>query len=99
MSAYRFDVPDGAYDVTLMFAEPSAKPGERVFGVSVNGVVVSSRLDLSATHGIARAATYAASVSATGGAGISVNFTPIQGQAILNAIRVTRKQERLSSRA
>jgi beta-galactosidase len=91
MSAYRFDVPDGSYDVTLMFAEPSAKPGERVFGVSVNGTVVASRLDLSATHGIARAATYTTSVSVSGGAGISVNFTPIQGQAILNAIRVVRK--------
>jgi beta-galactosidase len=91
MSAYRFDVPDGSYDVTLMFAEPSAKPGERVFGVSVNGTVVASRLDLSATHGIARAATYTVSVSASGGAGVSVNFTPIQGQAILNAIRVVRR--------
>jgi beta-galactosidase len=91
MSAYRFDVPDGAYDVTLMFAEPSAKPGERVFGVSVNGAALASRLDLSATYGIARAATYTTSVSATGGAGITVNFTPIQGQAIVNAIRVIRK--------
>ncbi|MEO8334088.1 MAG: glycoside hydrolase family 2 TIM barrel-domain containing protein [bacterium] len=91
MSAYRFDVPDGSYDVTLMFAEPSAKPGERVFGVSVNGTVVASRLDLSATHGIARAAAYTASVSASGGAGVTVHFTPIQGQAIVNAIRVTRK--------
>ena len=91
MSAYRFDVPDGSYAVTLMFAEPSAKPGERVFDVSVNGKVVVSRLDLSAKYGIARAATYTTSVTASGGAGITVNFTPIKGQAILNAIRVIRK--------
>jgi beta-galactosidase len=91
MSAYRFDVPDGTYEVRLMFAEPSAKPGERVFGVSVNGTVLSSHLDLAAEHGIARAATYTTSVVAKNGAGIVVNFTPIQGQAILNAIRVLKR--------
>ena len=91
LSAYRLDVPDGEYEVELLFAEPSAKPGERVFGVALNDRSLVERLDLSATHGIARAATLASRVSVTGGNGITVRFTPIQGQPILNAIHVRKR--------
>jgi beta-galactosidase len=91
LSSYKLDVPDGDYDVDLHFAEPSAKPGERVFGVAVNERVVADRLDLSATHGVARAATYTTTVHAAGGAGITVRFTPIQGQPILSAVHVRKR--------
>ncbi|CAN5822642.1 glycoside hydrolase family 2 TIM barrel-domain containing protein [soil metagenome] len=91
LSAYRFDVPDGEYDVELLFAEPSAKPNERVFDVTVNERILVGRLDLSSRYGIARAATYASRVSATSGSGITVGFTPIQGQPLLNAIHVRRR--------
>lgn len=91
LSAYRLDVPDGEYDVELMFAEPSAKPGERVFGVAINDRTLVERLDLSATHGIARAATYSSRTSVTGGTGIAVRFTPVRGQPILNAIHVRKR--------
>ncbi|MDB4914436.1 MAG: glycoside hydrolase family 2 barrel [Gemmatimonadetes bacterium] len=90
LSAYKLDVPDGEYDVELLFAEPVARPGERVFGVAVNDHVLAERLDLSAAHGIARAATYTSHVQARGGAGITVRFTPVQGQPILNAIHVRK---------
>ena len=91
LSSYRLDVPDGEYDVALLFAEPAAKPGERVFGVAVNERIVAERLDLAAAHGLARAATYIAHVRATGGAGITVRFTPLRGLPILNAIHVHRQ--------
>lgn len=91
ISSYKLDVPDGDYDVDLLFAEPSAKPGERVFGVAVNDRVVAERLDLSAAHGVAVAATYSVRVSATGGAGLTVRFTPVKGQPILNAIHVLKR--------
>ncbi|MBA3672612.1 MAG: DUF4982 domain-containing protein, partial [Gemmatimonadaceae bacterium] len=91
LSAYRLDVPDGEYDVELMFAEPTAKSGERVFGVAVNDLTVAERLDLAAAHGLARAATYTTHVRASGGAGITVRFTPITGQPILNALHVRKR--------
>jgi beta-galactosidase len=91
LSSYKLDVPDGEYDVELLFAEPSAKPGERVFGVSVNGRSVADALDLSANHGIARAVTYPARVTASGGAGITVQFVPVKGKPILNAIHVRKR--------
>jgi beta-galactosidase len=87
---YQLDVPDGRYEVSLLFAEPDAKPGDRVFDVSVNGVPAASALDLSARHGIARAADYTVQATAVNGGGIVVRFTPVKGQPILNALRVRR---------
>ncbi|HEY7236821.1 MAG TPA: glycoside hydrolase family 2 TIM barrel-domain containing protein [Gemmatimonadaceae bacterium] len=91
LSAYRFDVADGTYDVELLFAEPSVGPGERVFDVAVNGAPYLRALDLSATYGIGRAARYTTRATATDGQGIVVTFTATKGEPILNAIHVTRR--------
>jgi beta-galactosidase len=91
IESYRLDVPDGEYDLDLLFAEPDAKPGERVFDVLVDDVPLERALDLSARYGIARAATLTTKVSATGGRGITLRFTPVKGMAILNALYVRRR--------
>jgi beta-galactosidase len=91
IEGYRLDVPDGDYELDLLFAEPDAKPGERVFDVEANGASIARGLDLSARHGIARAATYTTRVSASGGNGIAVRFTAVKGKAILNALYVRRR--------
>jgi beta-galactosidase len=91
IQSYRYDVPDGDYDVELLFAEPSAKPGERVFDVSVNGEPWLDALDLAAEHGLARAARYTKRVSASGGHGVVVSFAPRVGEPILSGIRVVRR--------
>jgi beta-galactosidase len=88
IEAYRFDVPDGDYEVELRFAEPLAKPGQRVFDVAVNGRTVASRLDLAAQHGLARAVVIRTNATAVGGNGIVATFTSVTGKPILNAIRV-----------
>jgi beta-galactosidase len=91
IESYRLDVPDGEYDLDLLFAEPDAKPGERMFDVEANGTSIVRGLDLSARHGIARAATYTTRLSATGGRGITVRFTAVKGKAILNALYVRKR--------
>jgi len=88
LSGYRFDVPDGEYEVELRFAEPKAKAGARVFGVRVNGRELASAVDLAKEYGLAQAAVIRVDASAVGGKGIVVEFTPIVGMPILNAIRV-----------
>jgi beta-galactosidase len=88
---YRLDVPDGEYDVELLFAEPDARPGERVFDVLVNGSVMLQGLDLSAQHGIGRAATYTRQVTVADGQGITVTFRPLTGKPILNALKVRKR--------
>lgn len=91
VESYRMDVPDGQYEVALLFAEPDAKPGERVFGVAINGREVIASLDLSKQHGIAKAVTIKSEVSASAGNGLVVSFKALQGKPILNAIHVRKR--------
>jgi hypothetical protein len=47
--AYSFDVPNGTYEVTLMFAELYAGitgPGKRLFNVAINGQTVLTNFDI-----------------------------------------------------
>jgi beta-galactosidase len=97
LSAYRFDVPDGEYEVELRFAEPTAKvAGARVFGVSVNGRALPV-VDLAGQYGLARAAVLRVSATAVNGAGVVVRFEPRVGLPILNAIRVRSLSARAST--
>jgi beta-galactosidase len=91
IESYRLDVPDGDYELELLFAEPRAVPGERVFDVLANGKTIVGALDLSAQHGIARAATYTTLVTVAGGQGVAVTFRPITGKPILNGIRIRKR--------
>lgn len=89
LEGYRFDVPDGAYEVELVFAEPSeTQSGKRVFGVEVNGRTVADRMDTGAV-GLGRAAPVTVETVAAG-EGIVVRFVPVAGQPVLNGIRVRR---------
>jgi beta-galactosidase len=90
-SAYRFDVPDGRYEVELRFVETKHDvPGERVFGVVVNGVAVASALDLAATAGRWHAQALDVSVDAVGGTGVRIELPAAQGESTISAIRVRR---------
>jgi beta-galactosidase len=92
LQGYRFDVPDGEYEVELRFAEPNATPiGERVFDVVVNGVLTVSRLDLAAQAGTGVAVPILSTARATDGRGIDVRFMAHKGKPLLSAIRVRRK--------
>jgi subtilisin family serine protease len=72
---YRFDVPDGAYTVTLKFAELSATgPGQRVFNAAIDGAPVLANFDIFAEAGGAdMALDKSFAVSASGGQ-ISIEF-------------------------
>jgi beta-galactosidase len=105
LTAYRFDVPDGDYEIELRFAEPGGAAGDvaaggatpagqapraHAFGVSVNGRTVIERLDLATGRNVSPATPITTSASAVG-QGITVSFTPIVGQPILNAIRIRKR--------
>lgn len=102
VSAYKIDVPEGKYEVTVMFAEPlsdeqrksdpnttgAGNNGDRVFDVSVNGSVVFEKLDLSAHFGSSVAVERSVYVNAKGG--IHVQLNPIEGKPVLNGIKITK---------
>ena len=90
LSAYRMDVPDGRYEVELRFAEPTAAPGERVFGIAINGRTVISRLDLAEQAGRARAVPILIETTVAGGRGLTITFPAQRGEAFLNALRVRK---------
>lgn len=90
MKAYRFDVPDGDYEVELAHAERFVKlPGQRVFSVSLNGKQVRSNLDLVREYGDLRAVAQKFQVKAERGRGIEIQFQATVGEQVVSAIRVT----------
>jgi beta-galactosidase len=91
VSSYRIDVPDGDYVVDLLFAEPTAKPGERVFSVTANGQTLAPDLDIASRYGLARAATISSSVKAANGGGVDIRFVASRGKTIVNAIHVRKR--------
>jgi len=91
LTQYRLDVPDGEYEIELLFAEPEAKPGARVFSIAVNGREIASHLDLAARFGLARAASIRSAATATAGKGIAIEFNAVSGNPILNALRVRKR--------
>ncbi len=90
LDAYRMDVPDGRYEVELRFAEPTAKPGERVFGIAINGRTILTGLDLAERAGTARAVPIVVETTVTGGRGLTITFPAQRGEPFLNALRVRK---------
>ena len=91
LESYRFDVPDGEYEIELRFLEPEfSKSGQRVFSVLVNGELILKGLDLANEYGSMQPMTWRANGRVSGGHGLIVDFAPVVSRPILSAIRVKR---------
>ena len=91
LSGYRFDVPDGDYQVELLFVEPQFKaPGHRIFDVTINGQMFLEKLDLAKEIGPMRAFRRKFAVSSAGKQGLTVEFVSQVGKPILSGIKITR---------
>ena len=90
-STYKFDVPDGRYEVELRFAEPRLKAtGERVFDITFNGLPFSERVDVFAEAGYMTGLTRRTTQSAAGGRGIRIEFVAIKNLPIVSGIRLKK---------
>jgi Malectin domain len=80
-------VPSGTYTVKLYFAEPCSYyvPGERVFGVVLNGTTLVPRLDLAATAGVEKPVIKSASVN---GSKVVLELKPITQVPVIAAIEI-----------
>ena len=65
--------------------------GNRSFGVSINGITVLDDFNIARDFGYARAVIKKFVVIVKDGKGLSVDFHPIEGETILNAIRIYKK--------
>lgn len=91
LSGYRFDVPDGDYDVELRFVESEFdQAGKRIFDVSINGEAVIRRLDLAREYGLMKPFARRFHARVTDSKGLHIEFTPVVGPPILSAVRVRR---------
>jgi beta-galactosidase len=91
LKEYRFDVPDGNYEVELRFVEPGVESKvTRVFSITMNEKTLIDKLDLVRTVGSLRAAARTVQASAAGGNGIDLHFQQISGETLLSAIRIQR---------
>ena len=91
LTSYRFDVPDGNYELTLLFAELDTKPeNERVFDVSVNEQKVIEDLNIAKRYGANRAVFIRCDLKAEIEKGICVDFNAVKGETILNGISLRK---------
>lgn len=85
LKAYKFDVPDGNYELDLCFIEgDKLEAGQRVFNVAVNGDPLLNDIDL--TFGVAMRKKFI--VNAADGKGINVAFEAQKGKTTLSGIKV-----------
>lgn len=107
ITAFKFDVADGVYDITLGFAELEGKPAgpalvynlgtsgpavlnQRSFDVLVNGNILMNSLGTQNYLQAQREFTTTTRITVKNNAGITVDFKPIKGETILNAIQLKR---------
>lgn len=82
VTAYRFDVADGAYEVDVLFSETVRDSERTSFNVSVNGDPLWNDLDLQATFGSHRAVSRSMTVAVRDGQGITVRFDPPEASTV-----------------
>ena len=89
--SYRFDVPEGDYELTLLFAETDIRQQamERSFDVFLNGCKVLESFCPAVQYGVEQAVSIRWDVSVEN-KGLSVDFVSRKGETILNGI-VLRK--------
>lgn len=91
MSAYRFDVPDGRYEVRLRFADPQmTSPGKRVFTVKLGNMVLKENLDLVAVAGASSAHDVVGITEVADGQGLLVTFDASIGLPVVSGIDVRK---------
>lgn len=87
--SYLFDIPNGDYDITLHFMEPwQSAAGERLFDVTIEGVLSLDDYDIYAVSG-GQFTAVSESFSATVSDGqLNIDFTGVNRVAMVAAIQV-----------
>lgn len=87
--SYAIPVTPGRYSVRLTFVEPKLVAGARRFDVVANGAPVLKELDVAAESGGPLKALFKTFQMSSGSQGLTLDFIPTQGEAIVSAIEVT----------
>jgi beta-galactosidase len=91
LTAYKFDVPDGDYEIELRFAETKFKEiGKRVFDVGINRQKVLENLDLIKESGFLQSFTRKFRVAAQDKRGIAIEFSAVKEKPVLSGVKITK---------
>ena len=98
LTAYKFDVPDGDYEIELRFVEPKFKESrQRVFDVGINRQKVLENLDLVKENGLLQSFTRKFRVAAQNKRGIAIEFAAVKEKPVLSGVRITKVSRTRSS--
>ena len=88
--AYALPVPAGTYQISLVFAEPSATAaGQRTFNVIANGVTEAANYDIYKMAGGANKAVELTFTVNVGASGLNLQLVGTNGYPILNGISIS----------
>ncbi len=103
LSAYRANVPNGTYRVTLRFAETWSGvtgPGQRVFGVAIEGIDIAPDLDVFAAVGFAQAYQLVIDGVSVQDQRLDIDFTPNLLSTMIDGLEIAETaivERRISS--
>lgn len=91
LRGYKFDAPNGEYEIELRFTEPKFKEiGQRIFDVKINSETKIEKLDLIKEVGMFTEFTRKFRVVAKNNQGIEVSFTTQKELPILSGLLIRR---------
>ncbi len=88
---YSFNVPNGDYEVQLLFAENdtgNAAVGKRVFDISLEGTLALDNFDIFASAGAPFTAVIATATTSVADGQLNIHFGRVTGNPQVNAIKV-----------
>lgn len=94
LSAWKADVPAGKYRITVLLCEPftegQRKKEERIFDISLNGMIWVQGLNIDKQYGVQRAVILDKEVLVKDKQGITIDFKSVSGKTILNGVAIER---------
>ncbi|MFC2110017.1 glycoside hydrolase family 2 TIM barrel-domain containing protein [Bacteroidota bacterium] len=89
LEAYKFDVPNGTYELTLLLAELKTK-GENLMDITVNGKAIWSEVNLKKEFGSDRGVAKRFLITVENDKGITVGFKEQKGKSRLSGIKLRK---------
>ncbi|GAL67213.1 beta-galactosidase [Jejuia pallidilutea] len=89
IESYRFDVPDGTYELSLLLAELKTND-ENIMDIMVNGKTIWSNINLKKAYGNDRGIAKRFLVSSNDNKGIIVDFKAKKGKTRLSGIKLRK---------
>jgi beta-galactosidase len=91
IESYRFDVPDGEYEVEIRMVENVYKHSDkRKFDIWINDLLAFRNLDLANEYGYLHAVSRKFIIHVNSGQGIELKFQSQIGEVVLSSIRVKK---------